>query len=86
MVFSLLAFLPAMLGLCGTLVGASQVEAHAQRAGWMDPEQERSIVAAGKQEAKVPTFLGVGATAGLLLAAGCGALFTKAAKQPQTNR
>jgi uncharacterized membrane protein YdfJ with MMPL/SSD domain len=70
--FALLAFLPLLLGLLGTFIGNTQVPM-----SYNDPETARAMEAKSRRDARMPTYLGSGASAALLMAAGCGMALTK---------
>lgn len=75
-VFGLLALIPLVLGLCGTYLGNLNVDRALQS---MPPEPApdlESMEAAGRRAAMSTTYLGSGASAVLLLAAGCGLVLT----------
>ena len=78
--FALLAFLPLVLGLLGTFIGNIQVSIETQRSP-SDPEYARSMRAEARRESWNPTYLGLGASAALLLAVGCGIALTKKVDQ-----
>ncbi|MDT8392075.1 MAG: hypothetical protein RRC34_16355 [Lentisphaeria bacterium] len=83
-VFALLAFLPLLLGLCGTALGYRQISA-AVAAGQISPEaanHPQGIVAVGRHEARYSTYLGLAASAILLAFAGCGVAITRSSNKP----
>lgn len=75
--FALLAFFPLLLGLCGTYLGDLKVDEYTETVTPEILENEQSVVAGGRREARITTYLGSGATAALLMAAGCGIALTK---------
>ncbi|MCH7225990.1 hypothetical protein [Haloferula sp. A504] len=80
-VLALLAFLPILLGLCGTWLGYRQVDAvidaavEAGQTQFLDHPQ--GVVACGRQEARYSSYLGAGATAALLVIAGIASVVTR---------
>ena len=80
-IFAALAFLPLLLGLCGTWLGYRQIDAvvdAAREAGHtIYPDHPQGLVAQGRREARSSSWLGGMATAGLLVAAGMGILVVK---------
>lgn len=72
----LLAFLPLLLGLLGAFIANNQVPVVTQRS-YNEPEYARSMEAEARRDARMPTYLGSGASAALLMAVGCGIALTK---------
>ena len=77
--FGLLAFLPIVLGLLGTLRGNVIISIETQGSPG-DPQ--RMMMAEARREAWSPAYLGSGASAALLLAVGCGIILTNKSSKP----
>ncbi len=84
--FALLAFLPLLIGLFGTSIGYRKVDAAAQMLPPEIAEHPQSVVAAGRREARIPVYLGAGASAALLVVAGCGIALTRKSNKTQQNK
>jgi hypothetical protein len=74
--FSILAFIPLFLGVLGTVIGNIAVSKETQRFP-ANLEVARAMEAEARREARIPIYLGSGATVALLMACGCGFAFTK---------
>lgn len=76
-IFAALAFLPLLLGLCGTWLGYRQIDAAVAAGQIRVPGHPQGIFVHARREARSAAWLGGMATAGLLVAAGMGILVVK---------
>lgn len=81
-VLTLLAFLPILLGLCGTWLGYRQVDAAVEEGHVRFSDHPQGVLAQGRREARYSSYLGTAATTMLLLVAGIGAVVIRPPGKP----
>lgn len=76
---AVLALLPLLLGAAGTATGYAQIARWAESA----QPQDQAMIQRGQEEARCPTYLGLGCTLSLLLVIGIAATLKK--RQEESN-
>ena len=81
-VFVFLAFIPLLLGFCGTYLGNVKVDQTLEGMAKEGIQHEQAVVDAGRRDARASTYLGLLGSSVLLVAAGTGYMLTST-NQPQ---